>query len=182
MVNSQSLSEREILASVQKGDTQAYQIIVRRYMQTAYYIALGFVHNHQDALDLSQEAFIKTFRNIKRFDVSRDFFPWFYRILKNLCLDHFKRIRTRREVPLEEVKILPLEKEDKEMKEAVWMGIEELSFEQREIIILRYFRGYSYQEIAEMTGKPLGTVMSSLHYAKKALKPIVGKYLGFAKD
>ena len=62
------------------------------------------------------------------------------------------------------------EREDKEMKEALWRGIEELSLEQREIIILRYFRGYSYQEIAEIMRKPIGTVMSSLHYAKKRLK------------
>ena len=68
------------------------------------------------------------------------------------------------------------------MKEAMWRGIEELSFEQREIIILRYFRDYSYQEIAEITGKPMGTVMSSLHYAKKRLKETVGKYLGFEKE
>jgi RNA polymerase sigma-70 factor (ECF subfamily) len=182
MVKDRILTEKEILAQVQKGKTQAYQHIVHRYMQTAYYIALGFVHNHQDALDLSQDSFIKAFRSIKSFDINRDFFPWFYRILKNLCIDHFKRIRCRREVPLEEVKILVHDKEDKEMKEAMWRGIEELSFEQREIIILRYFRGYSYQEIAEITGKPIGTVMSSLHYAKKKLKEMVGKYLGFEKE
>jgi len=182
MNEDQSLSEKEILILVKKGKIQAYQHIVQRYMKTAYYIALGFVHNHQDALDLSQDSFIKAFRNIRSFDIERDFFPWFYRILKNLCVDHFKRIRTRREVPLEDVKILVRDREDKEMKEALWRGIEELTFEQREVIILRYFRGYSYQEIAEITGKPMGTVMSSLHYAKKRLKQTAGKYLGFEKE
>lgn len=177
----QALSEKEILILVQKGKIQAYKHIVLRYMQTAYYIALGFVHNHQDALDLSQDSFVKAFRNIKSYDANRDFFPWFYRILKNLCIDHFKRIRKRKEVPLEEAKILENKREDKELKEALWMGIEDLPFAQKEVIILRYFRGCSYQEIAEVTGKPLGTVMSSLHYAKKKLKDTVGKYLGFEK-
>jgi RNA polymerase sigma-70 factor (ECF subfamily) len=181
-VNSLPLSENEILALVKKGDAQAYQQIVKKYMQTAYYIALGFVHNHQDALDLSQESFIKAFRKIKSFDAGRPFFPWFYRILKNLCIDHFKRIRRRREIPLEESYFLIQDREDKEMKEAMWQGIKKLPFEQKEIIILRYFREYSYEEIAEITGKPIGTVMSSLHYAKKRLKDIVGKYLGFEKD
>ena len=181
-VSSLPLSENEILALVKKGDTQAYQQIVKKYMQTAYYIALGFVHNHQDALDLSQESFIKAFRKIKSFDAGRPFFPWFYRILKNLCIDHFKRIRRRREIPLEESYFLIQDREDKEMKEAMWQGIKKLPFEQKEIIILRYFREYSYEEIAEITGKPIGTVMSSLHYAKKRLKDIVGKYLGFEKD
>ncbi len=181
-VSHQPLSENEILALVKKGDAQAYQQIVKKYMQTAYYIALGFVHNHQDALDLSQESFIKAFRKIKSFDAGRPFFPWFYRILKNLCIDHFKRIRRRMEIPLEESYFLIQDSEDKEMKEAMWQGIEKLPFEQKEIIILRYFREYSYEEIAEITGKPIGTVMSSLYYAKKKLKNIVGKYLGFEKD
>jgi len=181
-VSNQPLSENEILALVKKGDAQAYQQIVKKYMQTAYYIALGFVHNHQDALDLSQECFIKAFRNIKSFDTERPFFPWFYRILKNLCIDHFKRIRHRKEIPLEESYLLIQDREDKETKEAMWQGIEKLPFEQKEIIILRYFREYSYEEIAEITGKPIGTVMSSLHYAKKKLKDIVGIYLGFEKD
>ena len=181
-VSSLPLSENEILALVKKGDAQAYQQIVKKYMQTAYYIALGFVHNHQDALDLSQESFIKAFRKIKSFDAGRPFFPWFYRILKNLCIDHFKRIRRRKEIPLEESYFLIQDREDKEMKEAMWQGIKKLPFEQKEIIILRYFREYSYEEIAEITGRPIGTVMSSLHYAKKRLKKIVGKYLGFEKD
>ncbi len=181
-VSNQPLSENEILVLVKKGDAQAYQQIVKKYMQTAYYIALGFVHNQQDALDLSQESFIKAFRKIKSFNAGRPFFPWFYRILKNLCIDHFKRISRRREIPLEESYFLIQDREDKEMKEAMWQGIEKLPFEQKEIIILRYFREYSYEEIAEITGKPIGTVMSSLYYAKKKLKDIVGKYLGLEKD
>ena len=84
-----------------------------------------------------------------------------------------------RAIPLDDVHVLSEEKDDRGMKEALWKGIEKLPFEQREIIILRYFRQYSYAEIAEIVGKPIGTVMSSLFYAKKNLKGIVGKYLGF---
>ena len=68
MDNKTALSEKEVLELVQKGDKEAYQIIVLRYMQTAYYIALGFVHNQEDARDLSQETFIRAFRKIKKFD------------------------------------------------------------------------------------------------------------------
>lgn len=174
-----ALTEAEICELVQKGDREAYQEIVVRHMQTAYYVALAFVHNHQDALDLSQEAFIRAFRKIKKFDTKRPFFPWFYRILKNLCIDHYKHRRRLNEVPLENVRILEVEHEDREMKKALWMGIDELPSEQKEIIVLRYFQQLSYQEIAEILDKPIGTVMSSLHYAKKRLKGIVGKYLGF---
>jgi RNA polymerase sigma-70 factor (ECF subfamily) len=175
------MTERDILAVVQEGDKEAYGAIVKKYMQSAYYIALGLVHNQQDALDVSQDAFIKAFRKIRMFDNSKRFFPWFYRLLKNLCLDYLKRKNRMRQVPLEEVPILDGEKEDRELRETLWRGIEKLSFEQKEVIILRYFRQFSYAEIAELTGKPIGTVMSSLYYAKKKLKGIVGKYLGFEK-
>jgi RNA polymerase sigma-70 factor (ECF subfamily) len=179
MLEEKALTEKQILEVVQKGDKDAYQEIVVRYMQSAYYVALGFVHNQQDALDISQDAFIRAFRRIKKFDTEKPFFPWFYKILKNLCFDHFKRQQRRGEVPLENVRILEVEDEDREMKKAVWKGIEELPPEQKEIIILRYFRQLSYQEMAEILDKPIGTIMSSLYYAKKRLKGIVGKYLGF---
>lgn len=172
-------SERELLERVQKGDKEIYGVIVKRYMHSAYYIALGFVHNQQDALDVSQDAFVKAFRKIKMFDSSKPFFPWFYRLLRNLCIDHLKRKSRMRAIPLEDVPVLSDEKEDRELKETLWKGIEKLSFEQREVVILRYFRQLSYAEIAELTGKPIGTVMSSLFYAKKKLKGIIGKYLGF---
>ena len=84
-----------------------------------------------------------------------------------------------KEIPLEDTLVLKEEKEDRELKEVLWKGIEQLPFEQREMIILRYFRQFSYQEIAELTEKPIGTVMSSLYYAKKRLKEIIGVFLGF---
>jgi len=172
-------SEREILEAVQKGDKEAYGTIVKKYMHSAFYIALSFVHNQQDALDVSQDAFIKAFRKIKMFDTGKPFLPWFYRLLRNLCIDHLKRKGRMRAIPLDDVPVLAEEREDRELKETLWKGIEKLSFEQREIVILRYFRQLSYAEIAEFVGKPIGTVMSSLFYAKKSLKRIIGKYLGF---
>ncbi len=177
MVEDKALSEREILLLVKKGRKEAYQAIVERYMKRAYYIALGFVRNPQDALDISQEAFIKAFRRIKSFDIERPFFPWFYKLMKNFCLDHLKRRSRIQEVPLDEGRILKEENEDREMKEVLWKGIESLPVEQREVIILRYFQQLSYQEISEVMGKPVGTVMSSLFYAKKRLKEAIKKYL-----
>ncbi len=170
--------EKELLVVAQKGDKEAYGVIVKRYMHSAYYVALGLVHNQQDALDVSQDAFIKAYRKIKMFDTSMPFFPWFYRLLRNLCIDHLKHKNRTRAIPLENVHILAEEKEDRELKETLWKGIEKLPFEQREIVILRYFQQLSYAEIAELLGKPLGTVMSSLFYAKKKLRELIGKYLG----
>ncbi|MGD8535166.1 MAG: sigma-70 family RNA polymerase sigma factor [Candidatus Aminicenantes bacterium] len=177
MTENSALSERDIIKRVQKGHTEAYQVIVERYMKRAYYIALGFVRNAQDAMDVSQESFIKAFRKIKRFDPEKSFFPWFYKLLKNLCLDHIKRRSRTQEIPLDEARVLKEEREDREMKEILWRGIEKLPFEQKEVILLRYFQQYSYQEIAEITARPVGTVMSSLFYAKKRLKEAIKKFL-----
>ena len=177
MTENRTLSESEVIRQVKKGNREAYQVIVERYMQRAYYIALGFVRNSQDAMDISQESFIKAFRKIKRFDHEKSFFPWFYKLLKNLCLDHIKRRSRVQEIPLDEARVLNEEREDREMKEILWRGIEGLPFEQKEVILLRYFQQFSYQEIAEITAKPVGTVMSSLFYAKKRLKEAIKKFL-----
>ncbi len=173
-----SLSETEILARVKAGDKKAYQAIVTKYMKKAYFIALGYVHNHQDALDISQESFVKAYRRMKSFDLRRPFFPWLYEILKNLSLDYLKRRQSRGEISLNGAIVLPAAAEDREMKAAVWKGINALPLEQREILLLRYFQQFSYREIAELTGKPVGTVMSNLFYARMKLKEILAKYLG----
>ena len=82
-----SACEEEIIAlqHCRGGSRKAFEAVVRRYMKDAYFIALGFVGNREDALDLSQEAFFRAYRNINRLGPGRKFFPWFYQILKNLC-------------------------------------------------------------------------------------------------
>jgi len=178
MAQASALSENEAIDLVKKGDKEAYQIVVKRYMKTAYFIALGFVHNGQDALDLSQDAFIKAFRKIKRFDSRRPFFPWFYKLLKNLCLDHIKKSSRMQEIPIENVQVAAEGRGDPELREILWKGIERLPMDQKEVIILRYFRQMSYREIAETIDKPIGTVMSSLYYAKKKLRVSLAPFLG----
>ena len=170
-------SEKDILKAVAGGNKQAYQEIVTRYKSTAYYVALGFVKNVQDALDISQDAFIRAFRRIKKFDQSRAFYPWFYIILKNLCLDHLRKQRRMSEIPIERVHVFEDEGRNLEIRDALWKGIEKLPLLQREAIVLRYFHQYSYQEIAEIIQKPIGTVMSSLYYAKRKLRKILTPYL-----
>jgi RNA polymerase sigma-70 factor (ECF subfamily) len=181
MVARRPRTESEVIAAVRSGDKEAYRDIVEKYMQRAYYIALGLVRDPDTAMDISQLAFIKAYKNLKRFDLERPFFPWFYRILRNLSLDHIKKTKRMGEIPLEDVQILTDEREDRDMKEALWKAIEELPTEQREIIVLRYFEGLSYKEIAETVGKPIGTVMSSLHYSKRKLKNTLGEFLGFER-
>ena len=173
MVKEKALSESEAIKLVQKGDKEAYQVIVERYMKRAYYIVLGFVRNSQDALDLSQESFIKAFRKIKRFDPERPFFPWFYKLLKNICLDHIKRKNRAQEIPLDEIRVFKEEKEDKEMKEILWKGIESLPFEQREVVLLHLQAGRTFRQIAHAKQAPIGTVQSRYRYGLEKLKALL---------
>ncbi len=78
----------------------AFEAIVQRHMKDAYFIALGLVGNREDALELSQEAFYRAFKNYSRLNAKEKFFPWFYQILKNLCFSHLRKRKVRKNYEL----------------------------------------------------------------------------------
>ena len=175
--------EGAIIERCQKGDREAFSWIVQRYMKPAYFIALGYVGRPDDALDLSQDAFVNAFRHIRRFDSSRNFFPWFYSILKNLCMNHLNRVRRRREDSIDQMAEvegqvpIPVETVDpeqhavrSELEAKVGEALARLRQKDREIIILQHFQDFSYEEIARLLGIPIGTVMSRLYGARQALR------------
>ena len=133
-------------------------------------MALGLVGDPQDALDVSQNAFIKAYRNIKRFDTARPFLPWFYRILRNLCLDHIRRSKRRREVPLSEALVFADDPGRRDAYRDLRRAIDGLAVEQREVVVLHYFEGFSYKEMASTLEKPIGTIMSTLYHARQNLR------------
>jgi RNA polymerase sigma-70 factor (ECF subfamily) len=176
--------EKSVIERWKNGDREAFAQIVQFYMADAYMTALGLVGNEEDAKDLSQDAFLKVFESRKSFDAEKPFYPWFYRILKNHCINYIRRFIKRRtglcypdqpdserfasELPT------PFEKlEQKERRKILRAAVNGLSFDHREIIILKNFQGYSYKEIAEILQIPVGTVMSRLYYARKMLKELI---------
>lgn len=171
----------EAIARCQQGDREAFGYLVQKYMRQAYYVALGLTGSHASALDLSQEAFIRAYRAIVKFDRTKVFFTWYYRILQNLCFND-KRNRSRHAIPfsemdLDDVHKLPDQSNDTEViaeqnerKRAVWRAIESLAEKEREIIVLRDFQNLSYKEIAELLEIPEGTVMSRLYRARQMLR------------
>lgn len=179
-------NEGQIVRDWKDGRKQAYEVLVRHYMTDAYLTAYGFVGNAEDARDLSQEAFIKAYQARESFDALRPFYPWFYRVLKNHCLNFLKRGR-RPMIPLyyednpERERFpadtpTPLETlEQEERRRMVRVAVAMLSDDHREIIALKSFKGCSYKEISETLDIPMGTVMSRLYYARRALKDIVEK-------
>ena len=171
------IDERTLILRCQQGDRQAFQPIVVRHMRRAAAFALAWTGNHEDAIDLSQEAFARAFRAIKRFDLTRPFYPWFHTILRNLCLNYLSRAARFREVPLkdtwEKADTAPgpdIALERKELCRQVWDGMRKLSARDREILILREFQDLTYAEIAIVLDIPQGTVMSRLHEARRRLR------------
>ena len=168
-------AERQTILLCQKGSRDAFGEIVNLYMRRAYIAALSILGNRDDALDVSQEAFVKAYRAISRFDPERPFYPWFYRILRNACFDWLRRrkkhARPGLEMDIPDHRFRPDTLADKdEVREAVWKGIGRLAEKDREIIVLRHFQHMSYQEIAESLEIPPGTVMSRLFTARKRLR------------
>ena len=83
--------DEELVALAQKGDRRAFEELVDRHKQKAYHIAFDFARDREEAKDLSQDAFLKAFMNLKKFDGRSGFYTWFYRILVNVCLDYKRR-------------------------------------------------------------------------------------------
>jgi RNA polymerase sigma-70 factor, ECF subfamily len=171
----------------------AFEAIVRRHMKDAYFIALGLVGNREDALELSQEAFYRAFKNYDRLNAKDKFFPWFYQILKNLCFSHLRKRRVRRdhELRIDDSDGSPQSEtcdpksemegtfdpevvaERNESKDRIWRAISRLDEKHREVIILRHFRNLSYDEMAKLLFCNRGTVTSRLYYARQRLKEIL---------
>ncbi|MBN1420849.1 MAG: RNA polymerase sigma factor [Planctomycetes bacterium] len=178
MAATEKEQEDRAIRACQEGQAAAFEVLVRAHFGPAYAAAVGFLGNREDALDALQEAFTKAYRAIARFHADCDFYPWFYRILRNKCLDRLRRKRRRpRSVSIDDVQPAaegPFDPsqlaEASERKAAVWRAIGTLSPDHREIILLRHFQGLAYADIARTLGIPQGTVMSRLYAARQALR------------
>ena len=148
-------------------------ILARENMKRAFNSALGILGSYDDAADVSQEAFIRAYNNFHKFDSSKKFFTWYYKILRNLCLNKIRDSKRLKEVFLEErvsdEDDIETSIEADEEKNKLSEAIMKLEAGDREIIILREFENYSYDEISEMLEIPKGSVMSRLYYARKKL-------------
>ncbi len=174
-------NEREAILACQSGQTEAYRFLVEKYKTRAYHIALMFTKNRDDALDLSQEAFVHAYRAINHFDPKKNFYTWFYRILKNLCINYVNRLKNTRKIKeqLSQQVVSDLcsstdnnpERifERNERIRLLWQALDQLKEKDREIIILKDIDDMSYADIAEALDIPAGSVMSRLYYARQRL-------------
>ena len=181
--------DRTLVERCQAGELAAYEILVGRYRQRVFALAFSMLRNEQDAIDLSQETFVKAWQAIRGFKKNASFYTWLYRITTNLCIDFVRKRDRRPTVPFEEAvdpdadielevapSSQPLPSEEvrrKELREQIDAALLELSPEHRAVIQLREFEGLDYAEIAKAVGCQMGTVMSRLHYARRHLQKLL---------
>ncbi len=172
--------ERELIRKCKAGDTRFYEPLVRAYEQPGLRLALGMLGNLEDARDALQNAFVKAFEALGRFDLRRPFGPWFFQILRNQCRDQLRsrKARFRLEALDERLELKPADpetgperlRERARAREVLWEALGRIGEEHREILILKELQGLRYGEIAVILEIPEGTVASRLYHARRALK------------
>jgi len=185
------------MSRAKQGDQAAFDELTRALRTRAFRLAQAWVGSRDDALELSQEAFLKTFRARDTYRDGEPFLPWFHRILRNTCFSFLRsqgRLRPRSvsaRAPGADEDDADYDIEDgaeepdarliaDERTHAFRAAFQKLSARDREILVLRHFHESSYKEIARTLSIPEGTVMSRLFHARRRLRDVLGK--GFGED
>ncbi len=183
-------SDQDAIRDAKAGDQDAYRILVDRYQGRAFRLALRVLRDEDAARDAVQEAFLKAWTALPKFEGRSSFFTWLYRLVMNQCLDQKRRDKSNRHTAYEEGGVVEAELSDipppevdgvafaapaaevarKELRAQLATAIERLPENARETLILREIEGLSYAEISKALKIPKGTVMSRLHYARKQLQ------------
>ncbi len=172
-----------VIKKCKKNDKNAFMELFKQYERYLYKLCYSYVQNEQDSLDIMQEVYIKIFKNINKFDTNMPFHPWIRRIAVNTCLNHKRSLKyntislsggSDEYQALEEQLAADTDIEqyieNMDLERIVKQQLDTMSPKHRMVIILRYYEGLSYDEIAEMLELPLGTVKTDLYRARNALK------------
>ena len=185
--------EAGLIGRFQRGDEAAFEELFNRHREAVHAVAWRFCGNSEEALDITQEAFIRAFRHAGDFRAESGFYSWVRRIATNIAIDRHRTKRGANAAALEEETLAEqalapdaarLAEEDpagqaagRELAEALRAALDELSPEHRQALVLHANEGLSYKEIAEAMDCPIGTVMSRLFYARQTLAGKLRRYL-----
>ena len=180
------LDDREAVARASRGDHEAFRVLVERYQSRAYGLALRILGDPDRARDALQEAFLKAYSALDRFEGRSGFYTWLYRLVFNQCIDMKRRDKSAGHLEWDDEvarEVSPdaapgaegLAAPDRglartELREALGAAIESLPTDARRTLVMREIDGLSYAEIAAALEIPKGTVMSRLHYARKRMR------------
>ncbi|MBN1464377.1 sigma-70 family RNA polymerase sigma factor [candidate division KSB1 bacterium] len=178
-------------ADIQK--TKDFEAIAFQFMDSLYSTALRFTRNTEEAEDLVQDTYLRAYRFFDKFQEGTNFKAWIFKILTNTFINKYrKKARTPQQVQLEKV-AYGLENDEPPEQLGEWAGFDETKYEElfdddiasalsqlseefRMVVLLADIEGFSYKEIAEIIGRPSGTVMSRLFRGRRMLQRILDKY------
>jgi RNA polymerase sigma-70 factor (ECF subfamily) len=184
-------ADAEVIERARNGDHAAFRVLVERYQDRAYGLALRVLRNEEQARDAVQDAFLKVYGALAKFEGRSGFYTWLYRLVMNVCLDMQRRDRSHRHVEWEEQRAVEIaqgaealapgagdpgrqgpaaELERSQLREVMVRAIEALPDDARRTLELREIDGLSYAEIAKALAVPKGTVMSRLFYARRRVR------------
>lgn len=175
-----AVEDAGLVTACLEGRKEAFDVIVERHRRAVYQVCYRFVGNHEDASDLSQEAFVRAWRGLRNFKGQAALSTWLYRIAVNVCLNRVSARKPDTE-PLEADRFVDTRAEDAragllrgERAVAVRRAIAELPKKQRATLILRTYHELSHQEIATILGSSVGAVKANFFHALANLKKILG--------
>ena len=185
----QRTEDDDLIREAQRGDRTAFDSLVRRYDQPVLRLALHMLSNEQDAQDVHQEAFLKAYRHIGNFRFECSFYTWLYRIVTNLCLDHLRRRKSRREDPAtvldargDEMDLLSnisdtramanpaRELDRKHMGKCIHAALDKLTPRERTVFELKHYEGLKLRTIGEMLSTTEETAKNTLFRATRKLR------------
>ena len=185
--------DAELVAACRDGDMEAYEELVHRHRDKIYARAFSMVRNEEQALDLSQEAWIKAWQRLHQFHGDSSFATWITRITINLSLDFLRKAKRQKAESVEALeensggveRHLPVinpnptaRLERAELRSKIDLALAKLSKDHRTVLILHEFEELQYKEIAERVGCSIGTVMSRLFYARRKMAVAMKELLG----
>ncbi|MBW7997207.1 MAG: RNA polymerase sigma factor [Candidatus Glassbacteria bacterium] len=164
-----------LAAAARRGELTAYEKLVKLFMRRAYFFCLGICGNREDALDISQNAFVRAWRGIGRLADPESFPSWLYSILRNETANFLKKRGRMEHRELTGQKLLETvvtgeSPDETATRREVWEAIGRLPLEMREIIVMKHLQGMSYNEISGLLDIPRGSVASRLYRARAELK------------
>jgi RNA polymerase sigma-70 factor (ECF subfamily) len=183
-----SAEDAALVKAAQKGDMDAFEELVARHRDKIYARAFSMMRNEDEAIDLSQEAWVKGWQRLAQFQGDSSFATWMTRITINLCLDALRKQKRHRTESIEEmdeetggverqmpvITVNPTERLERgELRQRIEKGLEQLSHEHRTVLVLHEFEEMEYKEIAKTMECSIGTVMSRLFYARRKLAAIL---------
>ncbi|MGA2865412.1 MAG: sigma-70 family RNA polymerase sigma factor [Verrucomicrobiota bacterium] len=183
-----SADDPALVRAAQRGDMAAFEELVVRHRDKIYARALSMVRNEEEAIDLSQEAWVKGWQRLPQFLGEASFGTWITRIVINLCLDHLRKQKRQRLQSIEAIdedsggveRQMPVVTvnptaglERAELRQRIDHALGHLSYEHRTVLVLHEFEQMEYKAIAKTMGCSIGTVMSRLFYARRKMAALL---------